>query len=798
VCMKHEPDQRPGRPCAVEQSADGFWTWGSGSLRPARSLAEGELRIRMDSRPAGVEVSAESELRIRMDQERPTPARGVVCVKRDLDGPQLVLTNGSMEDARRRAAAHVLHDWVPVDLVELVKTGAGGTVGRVIARMVPGDELDALDAGVDELDAILEQLHGEALAKAGLDPTKPADFDKISRSLARGLQDNIQPRKWKGAAHALRKLEGVDWVNLPLVKRQKVVAEATRLAGGMVKEALPMVGESVKVWNQKTIDGTRRVLEKTLGMQAGMFTSGFGAKDVAAMQALRRQAGHFVTTQAGQFERHVSTLAMVKINGGISDGLGTAQIADDLMELLDRKKDVLGIARTTREYARVVSMAWVNDSRSWGQVSGYDAAGIQYYVIEAVLDEATTEQCRFLHGKRFPTAQGLKYFSDRNEAKAAGDPMAIKRIQPWLRVTADPRSPTGKMITAQPPGGRVMPVAEVLQSGMGHADRQGTHRALLSDQGLGSQGFGLPPFHGRCRTTTVPDVSMIQVPAAGTVPIPPPGAVKPKPGPVGKYGGTLPQKRVANETVNWKRSADEWDGFLGYFDESLKGAQAGKTLLPKQRRALLDAVFHASTDGGALTDSRVLASMDARPFMRAVSKPTKTRPMFINDRIRQGVDEFMQRAPKVLGRYEANGGQMEPFLVRYKKGRAKYSPWDASGKTIYTQGATRSTMHEFGHHLEDVSERAHQACLDFVRDRTEGEKAVRLKDLFPRSKYRANEVTKVDKFISPYVGKDYDGRFTEVLSMGFENFSSDDAIVWLFENDPEHFRLTLAMITGTI
>jgi len=107
-------------------------------------------------------------------------------------------------------------------------------------------------------------------------------------------------------------------------------------------------------------------------------------------------------------------------------------------------------------------------------------------------------------------------------------------------------------------------------------------------------------------------------------------------------------------------------------------------------------------------------------------------------------------------------------------------------------------MHEFGHHLEDVSERAHQACLDFVRDRTEGEKAVRLKDLFPRSKYRANEVTKVDKFISPYVGKDYDGRFTEVLSMGFENFSSDDAIVWLFENDPEHFRLTLAMITGTI
>lgn len=52
--------------------------------------------------------------------------------------------------------------------------------------------------------------------------------------------------------------------------------------------------------------------------------------------------------------------------------------------------------------------------------------------------------------------------------------------------------------------------------------------------------------------------------------------------------------------------------------------------------------------------------------------------------------------------------------------------------------------------------------------RTKGEIPKKLKDLYPDSKYSDDAVTRKDKFVRPYMGRDYGGSYYELVSMGFE------------------------------
>jgi hypothetical protein len=51
--------------------------------------------------------------------------------------------------------------------------------------------------------------------------------------------------------------------------------------------------------------------------------------------------------------------------------------------------------------------------------------------------------------------------------------------------------------------------------------------------------------------------------------------------------------------------------------------------------------------------------------------------------------------------------------------------------------------------------------------------------------YNKSEKTRRDKFLDPYMGKDYGRTATEILSMGLEMFYADP--VQLAENDPDYF-----------
>jgi hypothetical protein len=112
-------------------------------------------------------------------------------------------------------------------------------------------------------------------------------------------------------------------------------------------------------------------------------------------------------------------------------------------------------------------------------------------------------------------------------------------------------------------------------------------------------------------------------------------------------------------------------------------------------------------------------------------------------------------------------------------------------------------VHELGHWLEDGASFIRAKAYDFYERRTAGEKLQRLSTVTGRG-YSSNERTRLDKFIEPYMGKDYMSRWgkknyryaTEILSMGLEMFYKDP--YRLASEDPEYFNFVLSVVRGNI
>lgn len=105
-----------------------------------------------------------------------------------------------------------------------------------------------------------------------------------------------------------------------------------------------------------------------------------------------------------------------------------------------------------------------------------------------------------------------------------------------------------------------------------------------------------------------------------------------------------------------------------------------------------------------------------------------------------------------------------------------------------------TASHELGHRMEQVIPGINDLCQEFLRRRTAGETPVRLKDLFPLSRYRPHETTRKDRFVDPYMGKDYGDSATEILSMGLESVYNWTYNLW--DDDPECADFILGVLAS--
>jgi SPP1 gp7 family putative phage head morphogenesis protein len=161
------------------------------------------------------------------------------------------------------------------------------------------------------------------------------------------------------------------------------------------------------------------------------------------------------------------------------------------------------------------------------------------------------------------------------------------------------------------------------------------------------------------------------------------------------------------------------------------------------------------------------------------------------ERIEQGVAEFEKMVSQ-----QARPSRLDVRVTNHPK-RSQFTAYDNT-VAMDKQSGRSVVIHELGHWLEENNQQAHDAALAFLDRRTAGEANVRLDKLFPSnsllSGYGPLEVTKPDQFIHPYVGKDYNRRATEVISMGLEKMWEDPA--YFAEKDKDHFGFIWELVRG--
>ena len=95
--------------------------------------------------------------------------------------------------------------------------------------------------------------------------------------------------------------------------------------------------------------------------------------------------------------------------------------------------------------------------------------------------------------------------------------------------------------------------------------------------------------------------------------------------------------------------------------------------------------------------------------------------------------------------------------------RGFYNGYEIAISGMGTQSQIETAFHELGHRFEDVIQGIYEAEDVFYKRRTSGCALEWLGD-----GYRKDEKTRKDDFIHPYMGKEYNSRFYELVSMGFE------------------------------
>lgn len=101
-----------------------------------------------------------------------------------------------------------------------------------------------------------------------------------------------------------------------------------------------------------------------------------------------------------------------------------------------------------------------------GHLAGYEDAGVEYVQIVAVLDDSTSDICQHLHGRKIPVSAMAQQRDGLLDAAKRHDIGAMKRFQPMTH------------------GASFLNTSRTSD--------------LIADEGV-----GLPPYHFRCRTTTV-------------------------------------------------------------------------------------------------------------------------------------------------------------------------------------------------------------------------------------------------------------------------------------------------------
>lgn len=132
----------------------------------------------------------------------------------------------------------------------------------------------------------------------------------------------------------------------------------------------------------------------------------------------------------------------------------------------------------------------------------------------------------------------------------------------------------------------------------------------------------------------------------------------------------------------------------------------------------------------------------------------------------------------------------QPITIRLSSDRAHYIPgWAKFG----LRNNLPIVTHELAHRMEEVVPAIRDLERQFYERRTKGE-APRTLRYLTGLPYKSHEVARKDKFLNPYMGRDYGGAAYEILSMGIESLVGGEYNI--VRDDPDYASFIIGLLAG--
>ncbi|OHD18511.1 MAG: hypothetical protein A2Y38_13920 [Spirochaetes bacterium GWB1_59_5] len=350
------------------------------------------------------------------------------------------------------------------------------------------NQIEIINDGAEAAIEIIEKMSRVNLQKA-LDPFDDTDFLIIVSRIARALRKAVAGAEQSVLDRAARILD-VDWNGISRSKQDEIFRAVAKELARLPISAMPVVERMFGQQIDKTIETSRSRLSERYGLK---ITPTLARTDSLIARHIKRSQSNFVRDQYGLRTESYSRLVRDVVANAAKLGLGSKDIVKELQTF----SSLVGLGHSDNYWTTVV-MSFVNSARNFAHLSSLREAGVTKFRFQAVLDEVTTEICRFMHGKVFLVENAINAFAD---AAGADDPEDVKKYQPWVR---EGRNGNTRYMYFNRGETREV-IANINSTGMGSRS-VGSYSRAISDADLEAHGIMVPPLHGRCRSTILAEL----------------------------------------------------------------------------------------------------------------------------------------------------------------------------------------------------------------------------------------------------------------------------------------------------
>jgi len=334
------------------------------------------------------------------------------------------------------------------------------------------------------------------LVEKALNLRNAADFKALTGQLAGQLR-HVDREVLRPKLEEMLGRMDVDWTNAKPADIDRAINDASKfLQQAATEQALPQWNQKIKATLTGVADGVRRQMSQTYLPNIGL---SFTREETKTIEQIGEQQGWFLRNSKKEISSQLTWRGREIVQEGIRDGLGRVEIGRMLQERLPGMWEGMGA-----RYAQVVAANGISRARSYSEVASYKTVGVTKLEVVAILDERTSDICRYMDGQIISVELVAE---NMEQAASVKKPEDIYQVSPFMRVENHGAGQSSLLTTTG------TKIADIMRSGVGNVDDRGSTRGMVAGDGLPKARVGAPPYHHFCRSMTVPRTDLIQVPS---------------------------------------------------------------------------------------------------------------------------------------------------------------------------------------------------------------------------------------------------------------------------------------------